>query len=164
MLIVIILIELLILFLLSNRLSNALYRLFWVIFKNKYIKSRGTERIKRRISIVINSFLRFLHEYFGITNYKPCWCKGYALNHPCASQVKEKFGTLRFYLTSGTDEMFDLVHEYERRSEIICEACGSNAELRNDQYWYSTLCEKCAIDQNGNRIPTAKEVSEEEER
>jgi len=39
MLIVIILIELLILFLLSNRLSNALFRLFWVIFKNKYIAS-----------------------------------------------------------------------------------------------------------------------------
>jgi hypothetical protein len=37
--IAIVIIELLILFLLSNRLSNALYQLFWVIFKNKYISS-----------------------------------------------------------------------------------------------------------------------------
>lgn len=68
--------------------------------------------------------------------------------------------SLRFYMSSGTEEMFDLIDEYTNRSETICEVCGTKAELRSDHHWYSTLCETHAIDQNGNRIPTAKEVSE----
>ena len=62
---------------------------------------------------------------------------------PRVSCVKEKFGTLRFYLTCGTDEMFDLIHFFEEGSESICEACGKHAKLRSSGGWCITLCDCC---------------------
>jgi hypothetical protein len=62
--------------------------------------------------------------------------------HPCASQVKEKFGGLRFYLSCGTDEMYDLCHEAERKSYTICENCGAPGKERGGG-WIFTLCDIC---------------------
>lgn len=59
-----------------------------------------------------------------------------------AAQIKEKFGTLRFYLTSGTDEMWDIVAEAERKSAFICEECGAKGKLRG-KGWLYTACNKC---------------------
>jgi hypothetical protein len=61
---------------------------------------------------------------------------------PRASQVKEKFGTLRFYLTHGTDEMYAITDEAERRSASTCEACGKPGKLRG-RGWLYTRCAKC---------------------
>ena len=52
-------------------------------------------------------------------------------DHPRASQVKEKFGTLRFYMMTSTDEMEDIIGEYERMSENICEFCGASGHETN---------------------------------
>jgi len=60
-----------------------------------------------------------------------------------ASQVKEKFGTLRFYLTCGTDEMFDLVEAAESASAITCEGCGQPGKVRGGG-WIVTKCDACA--------------------
>ena len=134
----------------------------WKIFKTKYVYYGLIQRIKNWISYGINFVLdNVLHQQFRLTKYKPCWCKKFLLNHPCASQVKEKFGSLRFYLTSGTEEMWALTHEFELRSETICQDCGAPGELRNDYHWLSTLCEKCAM-RDSKRIPTAKEVDEDD--
>lgn len=65
-----------------------------------------------------------------------------AYGKPRASQVKEKFGTLRFYLSHGTDEMFDIANAVEKESETICENCGKLGSLR-DKGWYSTRCDVC---------------------
>lgn len=62
--------------------------------------------------------------------------------YPRASQVKEKFGGLRFYLSSGTDEMYDLCHEAEKKSYSICENCGEPGKQRDDG-WIFTLCDNC---------------------
>jgi hypothetical protein len=59
-----------------------------------------------------------------------------------ASQVKEKYGTLRFYMHTETDEMSDLIREYEDRSSRICEACGKPGNLQERNRWYSTTCEE----------------------
>lgn len=64
-------------------------------------------------------------------------------DHPRASQVKEKFGTLRFYMTHSTDEMEDLIDEAERKTAITCETCGAPGETTNNG-WVFTLCEGCA--------------------
>lgn len=61
---------------------------------------------------------------------------------PRASQVKEKFGTLRFYMSSATDEMMKIVDEAERKSEETCETCGEKGELRRGG-WLMTLCNDC---------------------
>jgi hypothetical protein len=58
------------------------------------------------------------------------------------TQVKEKFGGLRFYINSGSTEIYDRISEAERASYSICEDCGEPGELRKDLGWYFTLCDK----------------------
>ncbi len=58
---------------------------------------------------------------------------------PFAFQVKEKFGTLRFYLSTHTDEMSKLITEAEKESARTCEVCGSFGVLRASG-WLKTLC------------------------
>ncbi len=61
---------------------------------------------------------------------------------PRASQVKEKFGTLRFYMTGGTDEMYDITDEAQCKSDTICETCGQPGKLRG-RGWLYTRCAPC---------------------
>lgn len=70
--------------------------------------------------------------------------------YPRASQVKEKFGTLRFYMTSGTDEMCQLINEAENKSAEICETCGKPGKLRGGG-WITCLCDECAGPDNPAR-------------
>lgn len=56
--------------------------------------------------------------------------------------VKEKFGTLRFYIGIAPDWYQDLVHYYEKKSATICEECGDTGKLRTDLSWMQTLCDK----------------------
>jgi len=60
--------------------------------------------------------------------------------HITAVQVKEKYGTLRFYMSSETDRMSELIAIAEDMSSKTCEVCGSKGELREGG-WYTTLCE-----------------------
>jgi len=76
--------------------------------------------------------------------YQTCWCEKYEANYPRASQIKEKYGILRFYMTSGTQEMWDIIEEKEKESETICEICGNKGELNEKHRWYKTLCVGCA--------------------
>jgi len=57
-------------------------------------------------------------------------------------QVKEKFGGLRFYITSGSDEIYDRITKAENDSYEICERTGKPGKLRNDIGWWKTLCEE----------------------
>lgn len=56
-----------------------------------------------------------------------------------AVQIKEKYGTLRFYMSTETDKMSKLIAKAEARSEVTCEKCGDKGKLRTDG-WYTTLC------------------------
>ena len=61
---------------------------------------------------------------------------------PCrASQVKEKFGTLRFYMTGQTAEMDDIIGEATRKSAVTCEECGKPGRLRGHG-WLYTACKR----------------------
>jgi hypothetical protein len=60
-----------------------------------------------------------------------------------AVQVKEKFGGLRFYTTSATDEILDVIETAEDKSEKTCERCGKNGKNRTYGTWLKTLCTKC---------------------
>jgi hypothetical protein len=62
-----------------------------------------------------------------------------------ASQVKEKFGGLRFYMTGQTDEMDTLIDAAEDASLVTCERCGQPGKPRNSG-WIRTLCEKCDLE------------------
>ncbi len=61
-----------------------------------------------------------------------------------ATQVKEKFGGLRFYITSGDDEIYGMIDLAEHMSYHTCEQCGNikTAKVRGDG-WIYTFCDKC---------------------
>ena len=62
--------------------------------------------------------------------------------YPKAAQVKEKYGGLRFYMTSGSDEIYDLTDKAEALSLKTCEVCGKPGEQRGGG-WIHTLCDDC---------------------
>lgn len=66
---------------------------------------------------------------------------------PRASQVKEKFGTLRFYMTAETDEMSEIIREVESKSAKTCMNCGKKGILRRGG-WLVVLCSKCHKKEN----------------
>lgn len=57
-------------------------------------------------------------------------------------QVKEKFGGLRFYINSGSDEIHDRISKAENDSYEICERTGKPGKLRQDLGWWKTLCDE----------------------
>ena len=73
-------------------------------------------------------------------------------------QIKEKFGTLRFYIsTHNTPAEYDAflpehkdrlelvykrIHLTEEQSASICEFCGKPGQLYQESWW-NTLCPKC---------------------
>lgn len=56
-------------------------------------------------------------------------------------QVKEKFGTLRFYYRGGDEFISGLVNMAEAMSAITCEICGKPGKLRGKS-WYYTACDE----------------------
>ena len=64
-----------------------------------------------------------------------------------AVQVKEKFGTLRFYYSGGNEYVSGLVAMAESMSGVTCERCGTPGRLQG-RGWIKTLCEQHApVDQ-----------------
>lgn len=65
-----------------------------------------------------------------------------------ANQIKEKFGTLRFYTSVyGGDNIQhdiidDIIDQAERKSAYICEVTGEHGSLCNRGGWFKTLCRK----------------------
>jgi len=74
-----------------------------------------------------------------------------------ADQIKEKFGTLRFYCTTVGDnlkpeyrddysqldkQIHDIIYEAESKSETTCESCGAIG-YTGYSGWVTTLCESC---------------------
>ena len=73
-------------------------------------------------------------------------CLKHLVFHPftgfAVQQVKEKFGTLRYYC-GGTDRIYAFVRLAERLSEHTCEECGRWGKVR-DGSWIRTLCDEHA--------------------
>jgi len=57
-----------------------------------------------------------------------------------AGQVKQKLGTLCFYLDNGNDYCFDLTYHYEERSKSVCEICGKPGKIVNLKGWITPRC------------------------
>ena len=60
-----------------------------------------------------------------------------------ADQVKEKFGTLRFYYSGGDDYIRGMVSMAESMSGCTCEECGKPGGRRGGG-WIVTLCDEHA--------------------
>ena len=59
-----------------------------------------------------------------------------------AMQVKEKFGTLRFYAHGGDEYISGLITMAESMSSRICELCGNRGKIIDDG-WITTRCDSC---------------------
>lgn len=62
-----------------------------------------------------------------------------------AVQVKEKFGTLRFYIDYGDDSVYAFIAMAESMSARTCETCGKPGKLRGTG-WVYTSCNDHAKD------------------
>ncbi|MBU2754170.1 hypothetical protein HFU84_04365 [Acidithiobacillus sp. CV18-2] len=65
-------------------------------------------------------------------------------HHPYATQIKSKFGMLRWYGEHLSDAMSALVDEASGRSRHTCEVCGADGHLRVYRRWYMTCCDNHA--------------------
>jgi len=71
-------------------------------------------------------------------------------------QVKEKFGTLRFYYSGGDDYISGMVSLAESLTGVTCESCGNVGERRGGG-WVHTYCTPC---EEAREIKRAKEMEE----
>jgi len=58
------------------------------------------------------------------------------------NQIKEKFGTLRFYVSGADDTIFRFIDEAERKTVYTCELCGKSGALhtKRGRFWLHTFC------------------------
>lgn len=56
-------------------------------------------------------------------------------------QVKEKFGTLRFYTHGGNEKIDGMIWFAQDMSGRICETCGKPGSFRGNG-WYYTACDE----------------------
>ncbi len=64
---------------------------------------------------------------------------GEVVHQVTLNQVKEKFGTLRFYYSGGDDYIDGMVTLAECMSGVTCEDCGSPG-TQNQGGWIKTTC------------------------
>lgn len=85
-----------------------------------------------------------------------------------ADQVKDKFGTLRFYCSGGDETTEGMVSMAEAMTHRTCEDCGCPGEARGSG-WIMTLCDKCdderkrkmgvpRVGETGNHVPRSSEM------
>lgn len=71
-----------------------------------------------------------------------------------ASQVKEKFGGLRFYLgpvlVKYDEQVYQWIEEAEAEAEKTCENCGKPGKP-NSTGWIITLCDGCKKERDDKR-------------
>jgi hypothetical protein len=67
-----------------------------------------------------------------------------------ATQIKSKFGTLRFYTSTSNDFIDGAIQVAEGMSAHICEYCGNVGKYRNFR-WIFTLCDDCAAKTEARR-------------
>lgn len=58
-----------------------------------------------------------------------------------AEQVKEKYGSLRFYVRGGNDYIRGMIHMTEVLSERTCEQCGAPGRMRG-RGWLYVACDQ----------------------
>ena len=59
------------------------------------------------------------------------------------TQVKEKYGGLRFYVDSSDDYIDGLISMAEGMSYKICSECGGKSVNQTNRGWIYTLCKPC---------------------
>jgi hypothetical protein len=56
------------------------------------------------------------------------------------SDLKEKYGTLRIYVSNSPDAVDPIIEVAERRSALTCDVCGDHGRVFEDRHWYQCRC------------------------
>lgn len=102
----------------------------WTLFDeyNSMVKNVSAEWIESRKADVLDE--------------PPAWrINTNPIHQVVATQVKEKFGTLRFYHNGGDDMIDGMVYMAEEMSSRTCEVCG-NPGKTSGSGWLKTTCEE----------------------
>jgi hypothetical protein len=70
------------------------------------------------------------------------------------TQMKEKFGGLRFYTNGHDDNVEGMIRMAEHLCDNACETCGSEEDLGVTSGWISVMCRTCVIG-HGDRAMAA---------
>jgi len=62
------------------------------------------------------------------------------------TQMKEKFGGLRFYAENTDDHVEGMIMMAEYLCDHTCQECGSEENIGRTGGWITTLCQNCAGD------------------
>ena len=57
-------------------------------------------------------------------------------------QIKEKYGSLRFYASGGNERTHEIIAKYEDLSEVTCVECGKPAKWISTG-WICPYCDEC---------------------
>lgn len=85
--------------------------------------------------------------------------EGYGYGYFRTTQIKEKYGTLRWYLSGASDEMYAIVDAAEERSSTTCEQCGEHGTLRGGG-WLYTACYTHTREEDLNRFERIRALFE----
>ncbi len=113
---------------------------------NWYGVPEGWLPIIDKLCACIQHYIDFHVSYTKDGQYKP--------QQVTCSQMKEKFGGLRFY-TDGHDEVVEgMIKMAEHLCDYTCQDCGSEEDLGITSGWITVLCRKCVIG-HGDRAMNA---------
>jgi hypothetical protein len=89
-----------------------------------------------------DGWFNILNQLMGSIQHHLDWKNknGLVVEQVTLDQVKEKFGTLRFYYSGGDDVIDGMVRLAESMTCVTCEVCGSPG-TQNSGGWITTLCE-----------------------
>lgn len=74
-------------------------------------------------------------------------------------QIKEKYGTLRWYDNGAPKELHSLLNKYEHISEYVCIECGKVNVPVYDDGWVSPFCTDCMENLHEKRYHKEVDVS-----
>jgi hypothetical protein len=97
-----------------------------------------------------DGWFQILNQLMGNIQHYIDWKNkdGEVVSQVVLDQVKEKFGTLRFYYTGGDDYIRGLVAMAESMSGVTCEECGKPGTSTGGG-WIRTVCiEHGGVDYN----------------
>ena len=69
------------------------------------------------------------------------------------TQIKEKYGMLRWYDFGGSRKIYDIISKYEGISQVTCICCGKPA-TKITTGWISPYCDDCVPTYEGEPFQT----------
>ena len=100
---------------------------------------------------VIDKLCRAIQSYIdNVTRYTEG--KTYKTPQVTCTQMKEKFGGLRFYVDGGDDHTDGMIYMAECLCDKTCQECGSEKNIGHTKGWIATLCQECGRKENNWEI------------